>query len=163
MPPSRQKNPTFVMPHIKVLSRHGIEDCFTVQMPKGKRLFSAYSKHTQVKGTIPQELVSLFSAAPYRRYQLLQVIFNDQISSQREAPELWLRKTVLRILILLRAPKRNRNSRDFSHAVYSYDMASVDCLHHESPPTWARVKPATLGAEGQRQTSYATQPAYRFP
>ncbi|GFX81833.1 hypothetical protein TNCV_2570331 [Trichonephila clavipes] len=43
MPPSRLKKPTFVMPHIKVLSRHGIEDCFTVQIPKGKRLFNAYS------------------------------------------------------------------------------------------------------------------------
>ncbi|GFX88418.1 hypothetical protein TNCV_2278861 [Trichonephila clavipes] len=36
-------------------------------------------------------------------------------------------------------------------------MAAVDFLHHEGPPTWAGVEPATLGAEGQRQTNYATQ------
>ncbi|GFW91469.1 hypothetical protein TNCV_3376341 [Trichonephila clavipes] len=39
MPLSRQKKPTFAKPHIKVLSRHGIEDCSTVRMPKRKRLF----------------------------------------------------------------------------------------------------------------------------
>ncbi|GFW94547.1 hypothetical protein TNCV_3904571 [Trichonephila clavipes] len=42
MPLSRQKNPTLAKPHIKVLSRHGIEDCFTVRMPKGKGIFNAY-------------------------------------------------------------------------------------------------------------------------
>ncbi|GFT36942.1 hypothetical protein TNCV_174981 [Trichonephila clavipes] len=36
MPLSRQKNPTFVKPHIKVFPRHGVEDCFTVRMPKEK-------------------------------------------------------------------------------------------------------------------------------
>ncbi|GFY14051.1 hypothetical protein TNCV_3274831 [Trichonephila clavipes] len=41
MPLSRQKNPTLVKPNIKVLSRHGIEDCFTFRMPKGKRLFNS--------------------------------------------------------------------------------------------------------------------------
>ncbi|GFS89883.1 uncharacterized protein TNCV_4839701 [Trichonephila clavipes] len=37
---SRMKKPTFVKPHIQVLSRHGIEDCVTVRMPKRKRLFN---------------------------------------------------------------------------------------------------------------------------
>ncbi|GFS78167.1 hypothetical protein TNCV_1107761 [Trichonephila clavipes] len=36
-------------------------------------------------------------------------------------------------------------------------MAAVDFLHHENPPTWAEVEPATLGTERQRQTDYATQ------
>ncbi|GFV92358.1 hypothetical protein TNCV_3949681 [Trichonephila clavipes] len=45
------------------------------------------------------------------------------------------------------------------HAVESNDMAAVDFLHHENPPTWAGVEPATLSAEGQRQTNHATQPA----
>ncbi|GFW79356.1 hypothetical protein TNCV_2477631 [Trichonephila clavipes] len=45
----------------------------------------------------------------------------------------------------------------------SYDMAAVDFLHHENPPTWAGVQPATLGGEGQRQTNHATQPAERRP
>ncbi|GFU37378.1 transposable element Tc1 transposase [Trichonephila clavipes] len=38
-------------------------------------------------------------------------------------------------------------------------MAAVDFLHHENPQTLAGVKPATLGAEGQRQTNHAIQPA----
>ncbi|GFW29010.1 hypothetical protein TNCV_2355681 [Trichonephila clavipes] len=38
-------------------------------------------------------------------------------------------------------------------------MAAVDFLHHENPPTWAGVELATLGADGQRQTNYATQSA----
>ncbi|GFV29265.1 hypothetical protein TNCV_4602971 [Trichonephila clavipes] len=38
-------------------------------------------------------------------------------------------------------------------------MAAVAFLHHENPPTWAGVEPATLGAEGQQQTNYATQSA----
>ncbi|GFV41523.1 hypothetical protein TNCV_3626751 [Trichonephila clavipes] len=38
-------------------------------------------------------------------------------------------------------------------------MIAVDFLHHENPPTWAGVEPATLGADGQRQTNYATQSA----
>ncbi|GFV11278.1 hypothetical protein TNCV_3723671 [Trichonephila clavipes] len=38
-------------------------------------------------------------------------------------------------------------------------MAAVDFLHHKNPPTWAGVKPATFGAEGQRQINYATQSA----
>ncbi|GFY26938.1 hypothetical protein TNCV_930791 [Trichonephila clavipes] len=31
--------------------------------------------------------------------------------------------------------------------------------HYENPPTWDGVEPATLGADGQRQTNYATQSA----
>ncbi|GFW71529.1 hypothetical protein TNCV_2309641 [Trichonephila clavipes] len=42
-------------------------------------------------------------------------------------------------------------------------MADVDFLHHENPPTWAGVEPATLGAEGQRQTNLATQTAVLNP
>ncbi|GFW28678.1 hypothetical protein TNCV_3713931 [Trichonephila clavipes] len=38
-------------------------------------------------------------------------------------------------------------------------MTTVDFLHHENPPTWAGVEPATLGVDGQRQTNYATQSA----
>ncbi|GFX94904.1 hypothetical protein TNCV_2379771 [Trichonephila clavipes] len=38
-------------------------------------------------------------------------------------------------------------------------MTAVDFLHHESPPTMAGVEPATLGADGQQQTNYATQTA----
>ncbi|GFY35215.1 hypothetical protein TNCV_5045891 [Trichonephila clavipes] len=38
-------------------------------------------------------------------------------------------------------------------------MAAVDFLHHENPPTWAGVETANLGAEGQRQTNHAIQPA----
>ncbi|GFU25712.1 hypothetical protein TNCV_270661 [Trichonephila clavipes] len=38
-------------------------------------------------------------------------------------------------------------------------MANVDFLHHENPPTRAGVEPATFGAEDQRQTNHATQPA----
>ncbi|GFV20686.1 hypothetical protein TNCV_777311 [Trichonephila clavipes] len=60
-------------------------------------------------------------------------------------------------LILPKAPKPNRCSKDLFHAVLSYDMATVDFLHHENPPTWAGVEPATLGAEGQRQTNHTTQ------
>ncbi|GFV54184.1 hypothetical protein TNCV_1027561 [Trichonephila clavipes] len=40
----------------------------------------------------------------------------------------------------------------------SCDIAAANFLHHENPPTWAGVKPAILGAEGQRQTNHATQP-----
>ncbi|GFX42600.1 hypothetical protein TNCV_261351 [Trichonephila clavipes] len=49
---------------------------------------------------------------------------------------------------------------DLLHAVQSYDMAAVDFKHHENPPTWAVVEPATLGREGQRQTNHATQPTF---
>ncbi|GFV85163.1 hypothetical protein TNCV_4172161 [Trichonephila clavipes] len=35
-------------------------------------------------------------------------------------------------------------------------MAAVYFLHHENPPTWARVESVTLGADGRRQTNYAT-------
>ncbi|GFX65114.1 hypothetical protein TNCV_452521 [Trichonephila clavipes] len=38
-------------------------------------------------------------------------------------------------------------------------MAAVDFLPHENAPSWAGVEPATLGAEVQRQTNHATQPA----
>ncbi|GFU95778.1 hypothetical protein TNCV_3305181 [Trichonephila clavipes] len=39
MPLSRMKTTTFAMPNIKDLPRYGIEDCFTVQVPKGRLLF----------------------------------------------------------------------------------------------------------------------------
>ncbi|GFV58516.1 hypothetical protein TNCV_1055201 [Trichonephila clavipes] len=38
-------------------------------------------------------------------------------------------------------------------------MAAVDFLHHENPPTWTVIEPATLSAEDQRQTNLATQSA----
>ncbi|GFV42331.1 hypothetical protein TNCV_3165621 [Trichonephila clavipes] len=63
-------------------------------------------------------------------------------------------------LILPRASKPNRHSRDILHAVLSYDMTAVDFLHHENPPTWTGIKPAILGAEGQRKTNHATQAAF---
>ncbi|GFW17415.1 hypothetical protein TNCV_3240451 [Trichonephila clavipes] len=38
-------------------------------------------------------------------------------------------------------------------------MFAVNILHHENTSTWSGVEPATLGAEGQQQTNYATQSA----
>ncbi|GFV63983.1 hypothetical protein TNCV_3580071 [Trichonephila clavipes] len=34
-------------------------------------------------------------------------------------------------------------------------MDAVDFRHHEDPPGWDGIKPATLVAEGQQQTNYA--------
>ncbi|GFX37896.1 hypothetical protein TNCV_1823501 [Trichonephila clavipes] len=34
----------------------------------------------------------------------------------------------------------------------------IDFLHHDNPPNCAGVEPATLSAEGQRQTNCAAQP-----
>ncbi|GFU74504.1 hypothetical protein TNCV_4145291 [Trichonephila clavipes] len=45
-----------------------------------------------------------------------------------------------------------------NHTIWPF-MTAVDCLHHENPPSWAVVEPATLGADGQIQTNYATQSA----
>ncbi|GFT31980.1 hypothetical protein TNCV_3468361 [Trichonephila clavipes] len=45
-----------------------------------------------------------------------------------------------------------------NHTTWPF-MTAVDFLHHENSPTWAGVEPATLGADGQRQTNYATQSA----
>ncbi|GFV58099.1 hypothetical protein TNCV_2109271 [Trichonephila clavipes] len=45
-----------------------------------------------------------------------------------------------------------------NHTTWPF-MTTVDFLHHENPPTGAGVEPATLGADGQRQTNYATQSA----
>ncbi|GFX93297.1 hypothetical protein TNCV_151041 [Trichonephila clavipes] len=41
MPLSRMLNSTFGLAQHHRLSRYGIEDCFTVQTPKSKRLFNA--------------------------------------------------------------------------------------------------------------------------
>ncbi|GFV96678.1 hypothetical protein TNCV_3387711 [Trichonephila clavipes] len=38
-------------------------------------------------------------------------------------------------------------------------MDAVDFLHHENPPTWAGVEPATLGAEGSDKP--VTPPIWR--
>ncbi|GFU21127.1 uncharacterized protein TNCV_5115301 [Trichonephila clavipes] len=38
-------------------------------------------------------------------------------------------------------------------------MTAVHFLHHENSPTWAGDEPATLGADGQQQTNFATQSA----
>ncbi|GFX52455.1 hypothetical protein TNCV_4324721 [Trichonephila clavipes] len=35
-------------------------------------------------------------------------------------------------------------------------MAAADFLHQENPPTCAGIEPATLGAEGQRQTNHVS-------
>ncbi|GFU47227.1 hypothetical protein TNCV_4532241 [Trichonephila clavipes] len=89
------------------------------------------------------------------RYQLPQVILIPVYSSE-EAPagsddakvnlKFWHGQT--------------GTSRDFympnNHTTWPL-MTAVDFLHHENPPTGAGVEPATLGADGQRQTSYATQ------
>ncbi|GFS82815.1 uncharacterized protein TNCV_3127651 [Trichonephila clavipes] len=45
-----------------------------------------------------------------------------------------------------------------NHTTWPF-MTAVDFPHHENPSTWAGVEPATLGADGQRQTNYATQSA----
>ncbi|GFX35914.1 hypothetical protein TNCV_4214361 [Trichonephila clavipes] len=45
-----------------------------------------------------------------------------------------------------------------NHTTWPF-MTAVDFLHHENPQTWAGVEPATLDADGQRQTNYATQSA----
>ncbi|GFX26517.1 hypothetical protein TNCV_4535291 [Trichonephila clavipes] len=37
-------------------------------------------------------------------------------------------------------------------------MEAVDFLTHENPPTWAGVKPANLGVQGQHLINYATYP-----
>ncbi|GFX90966.1 hypothetical protein TNCV_3167971 [Trichonephila clavipes] len=42
-----------------------------------------------------------------------------------------------------------------NHTTWPF-MTAVDFLHHENPPTWAGVEPATLGADDQRQANYAT-------
>ncbi|GFX15252.1 putative LOC100569746 [Trichonephila clavipes] len=58
-------------------------------------------------------------------------------------------------LILPRTSKPNRRSREILHAVLSYDMAAVEFLHHENPPTWTGVETPTMGAEGQPLTNHA--------
>ncbi|GFU77842.1 hypothetical protein TNCV_1138501 [Trichonephila clavipes] len=65
-------------------------------------------------------------------------------------------------IILPKPPKPDRYSRDVLHAAYSYDMYAVNFLHHENPPTWAGIDPATLGLQVQRKTNYATQPAQEW-
>ncbi|GFV81354.1 hypothetical protein TNCV_4773801 [Trichonephila clavipes] len=45
-----------------------------------------------------------------------------------------------------------------NHTTWPF-ITAVDFLHHENPPTRAGVEPATLGADGQRQTNYVTQSA----
>ncbi|GFV49488.1 hypothetical protein TNCV_4544711 [Trichonephila clavipes] len=50
-------------------------------------------------------------------------------------------------LILPRSSKPNRHSRYLLHAVKSYDMATIDFLHHENPPTWAGFDPRNFDAE----------------
>ncbi|GFW30683.1 HTH_Tnp_Tc3_2 domain-containing protein [Trichonephila clavipes] len=45
-----------------------------------------------------------------------------------------------------------------NHTTWPF-LAAVDFLHHENPPTWAKVESATLGADVQRQTNYTTQSA----
>ncbi|GFU77591.1 hypothetical protein TNCV_3499631 [Trichonephila clavipes] len=63
-------------------------------------------------------------------------------------------------LILPRASKPTDTLGIF-YMPYSYDIAAVDFLHHENPPTWDGVEPATLGAKGQRQTNHANSPSFQ--
>ncbi|GFX80571.1 hypothetical protein TNCV_498391 [Trichonephila clavipes] len=44
-------------------------------------------------------------------------------------------------LTLPRASKPNEHSRDLSHSIASYDLAAVDFLHHDNPPTCAGSNP----------------------
>ncbi|GFT12580.1 retrovirus-related Pol polyprotein from transposon opus [Trichonephila clavipes] len=90
------------------------------------------------------DCISLVLLAPYGQVTWIagtpspstSANFDAQFPPQREASDLWRCETVLRILILLRAPQ-----------------------HHETPPTGAGFEPETLGVQDQRQTNYATQPA----
>ncbi|GFV40433.1 uncharacterized protein TNCV_4493901 [Trichonephila clavipes] len=97
-------------------------------------------------------------AVPYKRIQIAAGNFDAQFPprgrhlSSDDA-------NLYQDLILPRASRSNRHSKGLLHAVYTYDMTAVDFLPHENPPTWAGVEPTTLGAESQRQTNHATQPA----
>ncbi|GFV68516.1 hypothetical protein TNCV_3129721 [Trichonephila clavipes] len=42
-----------------------------------------------------------------------------------------------------------------NHTTWPF-MTAIDFLHHQNPPTWTGVEPATLGADDQRQTNYTT-------
>ncbi|GFW70099.1 hypothetical protein TNCV_2215521 [Trichonephila clavipes] len=64
----------------------------------------------------PRELVSLYNAAPYRWIPIAAANFDTQFPPQRVTPDLWRCETVVRILILLRAPNPNRHSRDLLHS-----------------------------------------------
>ncbi|GFX28587.1 hypothetical protein TNCV_3336471 [Trichonephila clavipes] len=65
---------------------------------------------------IPREVVSLLSAAPYKRTRIAARNFDAHFPPQTEAPVLWRCETVLRILILQSALKPNRHSKDPLHA-----------------------------------------------
>ncbi|GFX33054.1 transposable element Tc1 transposase [Trichonephila clavipes] len=55
---------------------------------------------------IPRKLVSLFSAALYRRRPITAGNFDAQFLPQRKAPELWRCETVLMVLILRKHPSQ---------------------------------------------------------
>ncbi|GFX63598.1 hypothetical protein TNCV_2005271 [Trichonephila clavipes] len=63
--------------------------------------------------TYSRESSSPKGAAPYKWIPIATGNFDTRFTPQREAPELWRCETVLRILILLRAPNPNRHSRSF--------------------------------------------------
>ncbi|GFY24728.1 hypothetical protein TNCV_1017741 [Trichonephila clavipes] len=84
---------------------------------------------------------------------LVQVILMPSFFSRGRHQSSADAQFVLRNLILPRTSKPDGHSRDLSHAVCTYDMAAVDLLHPQNPPTSAGVEPATLSAEGQRQTN----------
>ncbi|GFW82789.1 hypothetical protein TNCV_3493591 [Trichonephila clavipes] len=65
----------------------------------------------------------------------------------------------MRELILPKAPKPNKHSTVSLNKAHNH--TTVDFLHHKNPPTWTGVESTTLGTQGQQQTNYATQPAYR--
>ncbi|GFW99184.1 hypothetical protein TNCV_3009521 [Trichonephila clavipes] len=84
--------------------------------------------------------------------------FQAQFPPQRKAPELRQCEPVLGFN-LPRAPKTKRHSRGFFTCRIIIRHGRCRFLHHENPPTWAGVEPATLGAEGHRQSNHATQAA----
>ncbi|GFX64911.1 histone-lysine N-methyltransferase SETMAR [Trichonephila clavipes] len=80
----------------------------------------------------------IFSAAPYRRYQLPQVILTPSFLPR------------LRHMNSDDAKLYQTDTEGIFYMPHNHtDADAVDFLHHENSPTWAGVRPATLGAEGQ--------------
>ncbi|GFT02694.1 hypothetical protein TNCV_829601 [Trichonephila clavipes] len=96
--------------------------------------YSPDLEHTTLQPGLPasseddSSIFNLPNAAPYR-----QVILTPSFLPRGKAPELQRCKIVHRNLILPSAPKPNGHSRDFLHAILSYDTDVVDFLHHENP------------------------------
>ncbi|GFV15879.1 hypothetical protein TNCV_988621 [Trichonephila clavipes] len=78
MPLSRMKTTTFAMPNIKDLPRYGIEDCFTVQVPKGRLLFKSISFEE-----VTQTGIKTVSAACQQYVALLQNNIISELQAQK--------------------------------------------------------------------------------